>query len=246
MSLLLLFNTSPAIVYPNQTAFSTSRVPSQVYFNHFNSNYDNERFLYDLLLAEAYNKHGVCCSYIKISYDLNYDKLFKEDNNRTIERRFNIMAYFDLPRETKTFSNAGIGWSEIFHIFLSKAHFNVASTCDASGNLSAYPPYIPQVSDILETQYNGVFYEIISVKDAVEVFLQGKHSWDIVVRIFRDKHLNVSPDTSGTMTDLLQYVNQSDLFNIGNFINQENNTIAYQPAISECPPKDPFNEWWNN
>ena len=244
MSLMLLFNTNSVIVDPNITAFSTSRVPSQIYFNHFNPNYNNERFLYDLLLAEAYNKHGVCCSYIKISYDTNKEPLFKEDNDRTIERRFNIMAYFDLPRETKTFSNAGIGWSDIYHVFISKAHFNVASTCDVYGNLSAYPSYIPQVADLIETQYNSLLLEIISIKDSDNQFLQGKHSWDVIVRIFRDKHLNVSPDTSGTMTDLLQYVNRSDLFDIGSFINEENNNIAYQPALTECPPKDPFNEWW--
>ena len=38
-----------------------TRLPSDVYFNHFNSNYDNERLLYDLLITEGYNKHGVCC-----------------------------------------------------------------------------------------------------------------------------------------------------------------------------------------
>ena len=244
MSLLLLFNNYETEI--NQTAFSTSRVPSQVYFNHFNPNYNNERFLYDLLLAEAYNKHGVCCSYIKISYNTNYDKLFKEDNDRTIERRFNIMAYFDLPRETKTFSNAGIGWGDVFHLYISKAHFNVASTYDSVGNLSAYPSYLPQVSDLLNVEFNETFWEIISVKDSQDQFLQGKHSWDLVVRAYRDKHLNVSPDTSGTMSDLLQYVNKGDLFDIGSFINQENNTIAYQPALTECPSKDPFNEWWNN
>jgi len=221
-----------------------SKVPSNIYFNHFNPNYDNERMLYDLLLTESYNKNGVCCSYFITSFNTSYDRIFGEDNNRRYERRFKFMSYFDLPKETRNFSTAGIGWVEAFHIYISKRHFKVASTLDYINNFPNYSQYIPKVGDLLETEYNGVFYEVISVKSQNNQFLQYQHSWDIVVKIMRDKSLSFVPETSGTMQDLSQYVNQEDIFDIGSFINENKEAVLYKPEITECDPDDKFNDWW--
>lgn len=224
---------------------SFSRLPSNTYFNHLNPTYNNERLLYDLLLTEAYNKHGVCSSYIITSYNLMYDRIFKEDNNRRFERRFKFMSYFDLPKETRNFSNAGIGWLDVFHIYISKRHFNVASKIDYTTNQQVYNSYIPRVGDLLETEYNNVFYEIISVKDQEEQFLQHQHSWDLVVKVMRDKSFSFNTSTSATMQDLSQYVDKTDIFDIGNFINQNKETVEYKPELTECDPNDPFNNWWD-
>lgn len=221
-----------------------SKVPSNTYFNHFNSNYNNERFLYDLMITEAYNKHGVCCSYYIVSYNTNYDKIFGEDNNRRVERKFSTMAYFDLPYETKTFTNQGIGWSDIFHVFVSMKHFQTASTLDTSG-IPVYSSYIPRVGDILLTEYNNVFYEIISVKNQVEQFLQHQHAWDLVVKVIRDTNLSFNPSTSATTQDLSEYMNKSDLFDIGSFINENKGPVKYNPTSTECGVRDPFNDWWS-
>ncbi len=220
-----------------------TRLPSDVYFNHFNPNYDNERLLYDLLITEGYNKHGVCCSYIVTTFNTNYDKLFGEDNNRRFERRFKLMTYFDLPKETRTFNNGGIGWTDVFHIYASIRHFNTASKFDFSGT-SAYPSYIPRVGDFLSTDYNNMFYEIISVKMQEEQFLQHQHSYDFVVKVYRDKSFSFNPSTSGDFNDLSQYVGNEDIFNIGQFINEYKEGIVYKPTISECSPRDPFNDWF--
>ena len=221
-----------------------SKVPSNTYFNHFNSNYNNERFLYDLMITEAYNKHGVCCSYYIVSYNTSYDRIFGEDNNRRVERKFSVMTYFDLPYETKTFINQGIGWSDIFHVFVSMKHFQTASTLDTSG-VPAYPTYIPRVGDILLTEYNNVFYEIISVKNQVEQFLQHQHAWDLVVKVIRDTSLSFNPSTSATTQDLSEYMNKSDLFDVGSFINENKGPVKYNPTSTECGVKDPFNDWWS-
>lgn len=221
-----------------------SKVPSNTYFNHFNSNYNNERFLYDLVITEAYNKHGVCCSYYIVSYNTSYDKIFGEDNNKRVERKFSTMAYFDLPYETKTFTNQGIGWSDIFHVFVSMKHFQTASTLDTSGTIS-YPSYVPRVGDILLTEYNNVFYEIISVKNQVEQFLQHQHAWDLVVKVIRDTSLSFNPSTSATTQDLSEYMNKSDTFDIGSFINENKGPVEYRPTSTECGVKDPFNDWWS-
>lgn len=220
-----------------------SRIPSNQFFNHLNPNYNNERILYDLVLTEGYNKHGVCCSYIVLSYNTSYDKIFQEDNNRRIERRFDCMGYFDLPYETRTFSNS-IGWSDVFHIYVSKRHLSAASKIDYVTKLSTYDSYNPKVGDILETAYNGVFYEIISVKAQEEQFLQQTHSWDFVVRVIRDKSFQFNPATSGTIQDLSQYMGQEDVFDIGGFIENNKGEVLFNSPSTECSPKDPFNDWW--
>lgn len=225
-----------------------THIPSQQFFNHFNSNYNNESLMIELLTTEAFNQHGVSADYYVISYDTKYDQLFGEDNNRRLVRKFGFMSYFELPEETKSFSTMGIGWTNIFHIYISKRHFIAASSYDNNKNL-VYPAYEPRCGDILGTSYNGVFYEIISVKSEEQQMLQRKHSWDVIVRVIRDKSFSTSPETSATMPDLLKYNNKSDLFDIGKFIkettqpNTNTHDINYNPSTTECPPADPFNDW---
>lgn len=201
-------------------------------FNHFSSAYDNERKLYDLLITEAFNNHGVCCSYYPVSINTSYDKVFGEDMSQQIERSFEVMAYFDLPRETKSFSTQGQLWVDKFHIFISKRHFAAASGS-----------YLPKIGDLIKSQYNDVYYEILSVKAEEEQFLQAKHSWDLTVRVYVDKHQTVNPATSADMGSLPSYVDQSDTFNIGEWLNNEKGNVLYTPGATECAPKDPFNDW---
>ena len=56
----------------------------------------------------------------------------------------------------------------------------------------AYPIYKPQPGDIIQSLHNKVFYEVIEVKDKIELFLQRTHSWDITLRPNINKHYNVS------------------------------------------------------
>ena len=91
-----------------------------------------------------------------------------------------------------------------------------------------------------------MFYEIISVKMQEQQFLQHQHSYDFVVKVYRDKSFSFNPSTSGTMGDLTQYVAQEDIFDIAKFINEQKSGILYQPSPTECSPKDPFNDWWDN
>lgn len=216
---------------------SFSRFNSGWQFNHFTSAYDNERKLYDLLITEGWNKNGVCCSFFPVSVDTTYDKIFGEDMNQTILNKFSIMAYFDLPKETKQFSTQGQLWVDKFHIYISKKHF------DAASRQVLTSAYLPKIGDIIRSDYNDVYYEVLSVKAEEEQFLQHKHSWDLTVRVYVDKHLSVNPATSASMGSLPNYSDQSDLFNIGQWINNNKSGVLYEPSVTECPPKEPDNDW---
>lgn len=264
---------------------SFTRLNQTEFFNHFNPLYDNERKLYDLLLTEAFNLHGVSLTYFVLSYDTTADKVLGEDNNRTILRTFEFMGNMELPRDTRQFSTMGVMGSDIFHIYSAKKHFTAASQYDVNGT-SGYPEYKPRAGDLLRLSYNDfldptrqatmpsespdpndllrnsanniTYYEIVSVKAEEEQFLQAKHSWDMIVRVYRDKSIPLS-GTSGTgqnvesmFGDIWKYTNKNDLFDIGKFINEtelpnsNKADIEYQEKPEECPPKDPFNNWWSD
>lgn len=235
MSLLTLLRNRTLRPVGRNNFDSFPRIDSGPWFSHFTSAYDNERKLYDLFLTEAFNLHGVCCDYFEISVDTSYDKVFGEDMNQMIVRNFEIMAKFDLPRETKSFSTQGQLWLDKFHIYISKKHFASASS-----------EYLPKIGDIIRSQYNDVYYEVLSVKAEEEQFLQAKHSWDLTVRVYVDKHQNVNPATSADMGSLPSYVDNTDLFNIGTWINNEKGNALYTPDPTECSVKDPFNDWTDN
>lgn len=256
------------------------------FFNHFNPKYDNERKLYELMLTEAYNLHGVSLTYYVLSYNTSADKIYGEDNNRKVLRAFDFMGMLELPRDVRNFSTNGIGWNDIFHIFSSRKHLSAASRYDINGTSGLFDSYNPRAGDLIRLSYNdfkdptrqttmpcespdpndlyrnkefnSTYYEIISVKTEEEQFLQGKHSWDMIVRIYRDKSIplsGTSADGSNTQSqfgDLWKYTSKEDVFNIGKFINETSQPysnkadIEYQPAPTECDPKDPFNNWTND
>lgn len=219
------------------------RVNTQ-YFRHFTSAYDADRKLYDLLITEAYNLHGVCCRYYPISVNTDYDKIFGEDNNRTIERMFEFMAYFDLPKEAKQFSTMGQLWTDKFHIFISKRHFDAASKFGPQGQPGFYTSgYLPKIGDVLCSKYNDVYYSILSVKEQEQQFLQHQHSWDLTVRVFVDNHISVAPAVSADVGSLIEYTDQSDLFDIKNFVDLDKQQVLFSTSTESCAPNDPFNDW---
>lgn len=261
-----------------------SRVQNTGFFNHLNPLYNNERKLYELLLTEAYNMHGITMTYNVLSYNTQKDKIFGEDNARTVMRAFDFQTYVELPRDVRSFSTMGITWNETFHLYVSKKHFAVASRYkDGAPSEESYVPHIgdlvrisynelndptkstrldtdtPAPNDLLRSsEYNNTYYEIVMVKQQVEEFLQQSHTWDLIVRVYRDKSIPLSgsigdgSNTSATFGDLWKYTNKNDLFDIGNFINKtqeplsNKENVEYNRPSGECPPNDPFNNWWSD
>lgn len=203
-SLLRLFRRvsgSGAVVFDHQTQIVNVIPQSHKYltknfddfsrtrnsFFNFNSiSYDNDKLLYDLVLTEAYNKHGVSMTYYVVSYDTDYNEIFKEDNNRKFTKCFDIMGYYQLPREDEMFSQFGIDGLDVFQIFVSKKHFKTAST-----RLGYYnEEYTPKPGDLIRPLYNEFFYEIVTVKQEIEMFLQGKHTWELTVQKYKINNIN--------------------------------------------------------
>jgi len=153
------------------------------------SSYDNERELYSVLQMEAYNIYGNKIDYFVVTFDTTYNKIWGEDNDRAIVSAFNVMSYYELPREDVLVSNFGLEGIDTFHVYINKMHFN-----KIVGGTGQYPininDYKPKVGDIIRPEYNNFYYEIVNVNHTEEMFLQYKHCWDLIVKSWKNEHFD--------------------------------------------------------
>lgn len=235
------------------------------HFNFTNTCHNKDRLLYDKVLAEGYNNFGVPMVYYVVSYDTTQDEIFGEDNVRNAERKFSVMAYYELPREEELWTKFGIEGIDNFHMYLSKKSFEAESTTalvtsgayslafssafdrvgvdNDNGTLvyDTYPSYIPKVGDIIKAEYNDYYYEIVDVGEESEMFLQSKHSWDFIVRPYKDEHVTVSGTLSGD--DLSNFTSQDDMLEINDVVDTKKDGVLYEPPGTEEDPNDPFGTW---
>ena len=223
-----------------------SNMPNSYITKRADYQYNNERELYDLMITEVYNKHGVSLSYYITSYDTAYDKIFGEDNNRRFVRKFNFMSFFSLPREEKLWTKFGIDGMDQFSMFVSKRHFREASTYDYK-QLSAntYASVIPRIGDIIMSDYAQYAYEITEVKEEVGMALLSKqHIWELIVKPFRDERIAVPSDVSATMPEMNAISNKpNDVMDITTNIDAKKPNIIYQPKPGELPGGNPFSNF---
>lgn len=215
------------------------------YFRWNTSAYNNEKKMYEKVMNGAFNSHGIKGMFYTSDYNITYDMIFGEDRDRTIVRNFPIMFWADLPPQDRLFGQFGIDAIDTFHLYISKSHFNAASKLLYTGNplQPTYSSVVPKAGDLIKFEYNNVFYEIIYVGEQEEMFLQAKHSWDCVVRVFRDSKTNLNPSTSATMGELINVINKDDVLKINDTVDTKKTDILYQPGLNEKPVRDPFAGW---
>lgn len=207
------------------------------YFDMSDSKYDKERALISLFINEYYNKFGVCMDYYITSYDVKYDRIFGEDNNRRYVRNFEINGYINLPKEEHIWTKFGIEGIDEVIVWVSKRHFDAAST-DVSGQ--TYPK--PQIGDIIKTEYSNYFYEITNVVEDTGQYLQSnQYIWEISMKPMKDEFIATTSATSAS--DISMVTNLDDIFNIDTNVDIEKENIIYDPEPGEQPNKDPFGNW---
>ena len=65
------------------------------------------------------------------------------------------------------------------------------------------------------------------------MFLQGKHTWRIIVRVFKDETLNLTTETSAAMTEISAVSNTADILEINDYITSSSNYVLYTCAVDE-------------
>lgn len=264
IDLILTKNNGSSIYAPNGLTIvektigyeSVSSMPNSFFHFQVNPAYDSDKELYRNLLAESFNIYGVPLTYYVVSFDTSYDVLFGEDNNRKIVRKFPINAVYELPKEVDTYAKFGLENLDQIEMYVSKKHFTSASKYDTSGTtlyppetetsaINVYPSYRPKPGDLLHSAYNDIYYEIVDVGEEDSMFLQAKHSWRFLTRVFKDEKLTLSATTSGAMTEISAVSNEDDIFEVNDFITNANETILYTCATGEANSNQPdINDGW--
>jgi hypothetical protein len=186
---------NPEVIIAIPEWFNCPQVPFNSYWRDDTECRDNERELYDTLITDTYNKFASVWVYYPTTYNITYDRVFKEDRNKFVVRAFSAMGFIeDIPPEHKTWQLEGIMGMDIVRAYFSIDHFTEASTF--SGITSGiYETYQPTVGDICYLTPNNVFYEVINVKTTVEQFMNRSHNYELVLRVFRDNKMTVSADS---------------------------------------------------
>jgi len=194
--------------------------------------YDNDRELAAMVNMEAWNMYGVKIVYYKSSYNKNYDRVWGEDGDRHITQSWNVMSYFQLPRENKVWSKFGIEGVNDFSMFISKEHFRFKTE-----------DYIPKIGDIISVTLDDKFYEITEVKEESPMFMLSKqYVWELICRKMKiEQEITISPSLSASPISKLY--NTKDIFNINNNIDIEKESIVYTPIKGEQSSNDPFGKW---
>lgn len=212
--------------------------------------YGNERKLISKMISEVYKQHGVCMEYYITTYDVTYDRIFGEDNDRRFVRKFDFMAYYNLPREDRLFSKFGIEGLDSFSMFVSKLSFGGMSTFGNSkvrGNKGkgTYSSVIPKIGDLVHSRFNNYFFEIVEVKEEQGMFLLSKsHIWEFIVRPFKDTYISLSATTSASMSEISPYTDKkTDIYNVKSTVDTKKVNVVYVPKATEEAGKDPFNSW---
>ena len=194
--------------------------------------YSNDRNLAQDIITEMWSSFGVKIIFYKTTYDVNKDRVWGEDTDRYITHGWNVMSYFQLPKENKIWDKFGIGGINDFSIYISKKHFE-----EETEN------YIPRVGDLVLTPYNNKLYEITEVKEDAPMFMLSKqYAWEVIVKKAKiENSLSLSPSLSAS--PISQFYNVEDLFNIKDEIDIEKEDVKYKPEKGEKPNNDPFGQW---
>jgi hypothetical protein len=210
-----------------------SQVQDSAFFDMDSQCKANESSLYEDLLTESINIYGVDAYWYKVSFSLNNEKIFGEDNNKTIERKFYIKYFIDqLPVDTKVFNTFGIDGMDILHVYISKAHFQEASQFDQSG-VKNQLEYEPHQGDIIWSSHNSTYYKVIEVKSQIEQFLQRRHTWDITIIPMKSEKINIASEFA--IDDINNFVNIPDIMAQNNLIDTEKQKVLYQGPVDIDP-----------
>jgi hypothetical protein len=82
------------------------------------------------------------------------------------------------------------------------------------------------------------------VKLETEIFLQGKHTYTLVLEMLRDVNYTFSNELLFASDPIIDInPTNKDAFAINDYIDVEKERVLYKPKTEECPPNDPFNDW---
>ena len=211
--------------------------------------YKLERDLFRSMSRELTTQKGVQCQYYvtTLDTDSNRGMVTTEDLDRKIERKFTVQTYFALPQEDfYTFAPVGMEFINDFRIQIEFEHFAAVSQYNSTMTSAVYESIVPKAGDLIFSQFNKTFYEIVSVKQNDGQFLKYQSIWSLYVREMKDEKM----DTSGNIEpgDIInRFNNVPDIFNISAAVEEIfREDVAFDPPEDDPapPPNSNFMGGW--
>jgi hypothetical protein len=196
------------------------------FFKHLSTDYDNEKLLYQHLLAESINIGGVPCTFYVTNHLENKDSIIGESTGAEFVRKFPVNLKFTLPDESNLSMKYGIGGLDNFHAYASMLHFEQTSQGPTGCINPTDPSHIPKIGDVLLAKHNNMYYELVDVGAEANdsMFLQKKHAWDFILRPFINRAYNNAPVSLEEINTILG----PDSLAINDYIVQNIDDIIYE------------------
>ncbi len=237
------------------TSLDSCSAPTQTFFNYNSDCYNNEKVLYDRVTSEALDQHGVKGDWYVVDYSLNNEKLFGEDNARKILYTFPLKVYMETPFEQRQYNQWGMEELDNFVVYCTKFQYSTYAS------KSGHADYTPNSGDFFRPFYNGVIYEVITVYDTDDQFLNTQHTWKLTLKVFKNEMLTTSPNVSAERQQTYDKTNAvpteppAQITPISAYTTSGSDTLKQNELIDEVkdevlyndpnPPSgnDPWNGW---
>lgn len=228
----------PTVTVDGNNIFNCSGPLPNSFWDKETACHDGEKEMFDTLQMDAWNSFGIDMTYYVVDYNTDYDKIYGEDRDRLIERKFEFKGYIQTyPEEKQMYSNFGIEGMDNFAFWVNIKHLDFVSTFDEQGS-TCFPPYEAREGDIIKFDYSELYYEIIYVVKSANQFLQTQHSYTIIVKVFRDLHMSLSPSVSSDAISAFTD-KPEDIFDISDEINKEKIEFLFDASAANEPPLNP-------
>jgi rRNA-processing protein FCF1 len=199
-----------------------------------------ESELFNGLVDNAFNLYGVDAVWYPVDYSLENEKVYGEDNSRTVLRNFRMKYYVDdlnqVATDSRQYNRWGIEGLDNFEVYISKQQYEQASQLNMNGNIVSRP-YLPKPGDIMRSDHKTVYYEVVEVKDRTELFLQRSHTWSMTLRPITNKKYDF--DTGLIGDPIISALQVNDVLSQNDYIDTKTSAVLYNDPIN--PSDDPFN-----
>lgn len=196
-----------------------SRLGASNYFRAENAFRDHER--YNIISRAQVNRQGTRFKYYTTTMNATSDKLFHEDNNRMIDRMFDMRAQITFNPQNELYARFGIQYTAktevIIHMGLflennyrSLREHGVQPLCSPDTHNPiwyqrgyekfCYYGYtaaqiFPKAGDLIKPEYNNILYTINSITDEIPEF---EYKWH---KYFWKLYLDVAIDDGKKISD---------------------------------------------
>lgn len=149
----------------------------------------------DIATQESYGTYGMKFQYYAITYNLDRDQMWAEDQLRWVTRSWYFDGYVNsIPPNVRSYQLQGIWGEDVITVYAGIPSFDYFSTYGGSDKNTpeVYDVWKPKIGDVIYLPYNNMFYDIRDVKYFDEAFGLRPHTYTLTCKVYKDDKYTVS------------------------------------------------------